>query len=212
LKIFKIDKNGNSIWGISNIAKIVYVKELPDSSLLLIAGSGINKEDNYYDNNAIIKLNADGEFQWRKEFINYRLNSINNVSEGGFIAGGSYRIGSDFYDLDAGILKLDRDFNCDVDTVGIINNDFNITNYELANYPNPFNNSTVISYNLAKTGNIDLSIYNAKGELVKQLVNARQGKGWHSTDFNANGLNSGVYFVKLSGEKMNVNKKILLIK
>jgi len=87
-----------------------------------------------------------------------------------------------------------------------------VTDYKLQNYPNPFNNTTVINYDLPAATLVKLAVYNAKGELVKTLINAWQGKGLHSTDFNANGLNSGVYFVKLSGEKMNVNKKILLIK
>lgn len=87
-----------------------------------------------------------------------------------------------------------------------------VTDYKLQNYPNPFNNTTKINYNLPAASRVNLAIYNAKGELVRQLINARQDKGAYSIDFNANGLNSGVYFVKLSGEKINVNKKLLLIK
>lgn len=85
-------------------------------------------------------------------------------------------------------------------------------NLVLKNYPNPFNNSTVISYQLANAGLVKLSVYNAKGEIVQNLVNASQTAGTHNIQFNANGLNSGVYFYRLESVEKSLVGKMLLVK
>jgi hypothetical protein len=81
------------------------------------------------------------------------------------------------------------------------------------NYPNPFNNSTKISYSIAQTAIVKLSIFNIKGEFVRDLINARQNKGQHSVIFNAGDLNSGIYFyrLKIDGTE-TVNRKMLYLK
>jgi len=82
----------------------------------------------------------------------------------------------------------------------------------LQNYPNPFNPVTTISYDLKATGNIKLSVYNAKGELVRTLVNGTQNAGLHRVDFKASMLNSGVYFYKLETEGTSLVNKMILCK
>ncbi|MDY0016559.1 MAG: T9SS type A sorting domain-containing protein [Candidatus Delongbacteria bacterium] len=100
-------------------------------------------------------------------------------------------------------------------TTGIENQSANIiestTLYQ--NYPNPFNNSTQISYSIPQTANVKLSVYNIKGELVKDLINARQNKGQHSVIFNAGDLNSGIYFYSLEVDGVETeNRKMLYLK
>jgi hypothetical protein len=56
----------------------------------------------------------------------------------------------------------------------------------LANYPNPFNPSTIISYRLKERGHVRLSIYDLKGELVRILVNEWQEKGYYEVVFQPN--------------------------
>jgi len=82
----------------------------------------------------------------------------------------------------------------------------------LQNYPNPFNNSTVISYQLANAGLVKLSVYNAKGEIIQNLVNTSQSAGTHNIQFNANGLNSGVYFYRLESAGKSMIGKMLMVK
>jgi len=96
----------------------------------------------------------------------------------------------------------------------------NVVPIELAlnqNFPNPFNPSTTISYQLPTSSDVRLEIYNLKGQLVKTLVNARQDCGYHSITWNgtdANNLNvaSGVYFYRLCSSGKNVTRKMLLMK
>ncbi len=81
------------------------------------------------------------------------------------------------------------------------------TTYLANNYPNPFNPSTVISYQLSETAYVNLVIYNSLGQKVKELVNGHQGKGLYTVEFNAGNLPSGLYIYKLqAGEFIDVKR------
>ena len=79
------------------------------------------------------------------------------------------------------------------------------------NYPNPFNPSTVISYSLAKAGNVTLKVYNMLGQEVATLVNGYQNANSYKVSFNASGLSSGVYLYELrTGSNVSTKKMILM--
>lgn len=79
------------------------------------------------------------------------------------------------------------------------------------NYPNPFNPSTTIRYELKVEGNVSLKVYDILGREVSTLVNERQGAGGHSVVFDAKKFASGVYFYTLrSGGFVKTEKMILL--
>ncbi len=81
------------------------------------------------------------------------------------------------------------------------------------NYPNPFNPQTEISYSLESEGQVTLSVFNTKGELVSSLVNGMKTAGNHSVNFNGEGLNSGIYFYRLSvNDKVVASKKMMMLK
>lgn len=85
-------------------------------------------------------------------------------------------------------------------------------NYSLnQNYPNPFNPSTNIDYEIPVAGHVMIKIYNLNGKEVASLVNEMQNPGKHSITFNANGLPSGLYFLKfISGEFEQVKLMMFL--
>jgi hypothetical protein len=66
------------------------------------------------------------------------------------------------------------------------------------NYPNPFNPSTDIRYQLPGPSRVTLKIYDVLGREVEMLVNAELGAGYHSAKFNGSRLASGIYFARLS--------------
>ncbi len=98
------------------------------------------------------------------------------------------------------------------------NTDVEILKTELlANYPNPFNPSTRINYNLLETQNVKLKIYNAKGQLIKTLVNEKQNKGNYSCEWkgdNEQGQNvgAGIYFYVMQTNNYKKINKMLLLK
>ncbi len=88
------------------------------------------------------------------------------------------------------------------------------TKFELSNnYPNPFNPSTTIQYNLAKAGNVSLKVYNIMGELVKTIVdNVYKAQGTYDVSVNMDNLSSGVYFYTLTQGFNTITKKMILMK
>ncbi|GEM_PF-5478834 len=80
------------------------------------------------------------------------------------------------------------------------------------NYPNPFNPTTTINYNLPKTTEVNLSVYNLLGKRVAMLEKGRKQPGRHTVRFHARGLTSGVYIYKLQTESFSQSKKMILIK
>ncbi len=80
------------------------------------------------------------------------------------------------------------------------------------NYPNPFNPSTKISFDIPESGNVSLIIYNVLGQQVKTLLNNFMEAGTHTINFNAEGLQSGLYFYRLESSGLNEVKKMTLLK
>jgi len=83
------------------------------------------------------------------------------------------------------------------------------------NYPNPFNPKTIISYQLSVNSFVKLIIYNVLGKEVATLVNEMQsatsGERMYQVEFDGSELPSGVYFYRLSTDKITTTKKMVLI-
>ncbi|HKI44708.1 MAG TPA: T9SS type A sorting domain-containing protein, partial [Balneolales bacterium] len=79
-------------------------------------------------------------------------------------------------------------------------------------YPNPFNPTTTIRYELPAVGNVRLAVYDVLGRRVAQLVNSRQAAGNHEVRFNATQMASGLYFYRLQVNNMVRIGKMMLIK
>ena len=85
------------------------------------------------------------------------------------------------------------------------------------NYPNPFNPTTTISFNLAAESNVTIDVYNIKGQKVKSLLNDQLPTGQHSVvwdglDDNGKTVTSGIYFYKIVAGENTEMKKMLLLK
>ncbi len=80
------------------------------------------------------------------------------------------------------------------------------------NFPNPFNPTSTIQYNLPHSAHVILRVYNTLGQLVATLVDAVQTAGVQSVQFNAGSISSGVYFYRLQTEIYSFTKKMVVIK
>ena len=93
-----------------------------------------------------------------------------------------------------------------------------LTNYFLyQNFPNPFNPTTTISFDLPVNSYVKLKILNSIGEQVTKLADGEYAAGTHQVNFNARNLSSGLYIYRIQavGEDGNVwidNKKMILMK
>ncbi len=79
-------------------------------------------------------------------------------------------------------------------------------------YPNPFNSSTTIRFNVDARHASQLRIYDIKGSLVETLIDEFLPSGKHEITWNSNDQSSGVYFVQLQSGKIVKTQKIILIK
>ena len=90
---------------------------------------------------------------------------------------------------------------------------YSVQNFQLYdNYPNPFNPTTIISYNLYSSTNVKIEIYNTLGQRISELVNLYQPAGFYRTSFDASGLPSGIYIYKISTPYYSESKKMILVK
>ena len=85
------------------------------------------------------------------------------------------------------------------------------------NFPNPFNQTTTIKFDIRKKGHVSLKIYNVAGQLVKTLVNDVMEAGSHSKEWtgtNNSGVKvaSGVYFYSIEADNFTSTKKMVLLR
>lgn len=80
------------------------------------------------------------------------------------------------------------------------------------NFPNPFNPTTVISYQLPEYSRVKLKVYDLLGREVATLVNGNKPAGNYKVEFNAGKLVSGVYFYRMEAGTFSQTKKLLLLK
>lgn len=79
-------------------------------------------------------------------------------------------------------------------------------------YPNPFNSSTTISYELRQKGNVHITVHNILGETVNILVDSVMPEGFHHVLWNASNVASGIYFYRLTSGSFAATKKMVLMK
>jgi hypothetical protein len=80
------------------------------------------------------------------------------------------------------------------------------------NYPNPFNNETVIQYSIPKAGEVTVTVHNLRGQLVEILIQTKQQPGLHAVRWNTKKLASGIYFYTIEAGGFIDQRKCLLLK
>jgi len=90
----------------------------------------------------------------------------------------------------------------------VITNNFRL----IGNYPNPFNPTTTIVFELLAESDINLSIYNISGQLIKTMLSGQTSIGNHSVVWDARNQASGFYLLKLEVNNKSETSKLLLLK
>lgn len=107
----------------------------------------------------------------------------------------------------AGCIRIDY-------LVGLNNHELDMpTVFKLyENYPNPFNPSTTIRYDVPRNSFVKMSIYDILGKLVNTLVNEQKSAGRYEVNWNASNYASGTYFYKFETDAFTDIKKMVLVK
>jgi len=197
--------------------------------------------DNDGQYHSIQIYNSDGSFSFTGDEKNQALKSINNnikdnntagmapegndvsdmVSTGPFNlqVGDSVKIafaliaGDHLADIQSSAVATDKRYNPDTTSISFINNNTDKI-YLGQNYPDPFSENTQIDVYLPHTELIDLSVYDIFGKKVLTIANFKLGSGQHSFMINANELESGIYYYRLTTHSISylLTKKMILIK
>ncbi|MCX6164773.1 MAG: T9SS type A sorting domain-containing protein, partial [Ignavibacteriae bacterium] len=80
------------------------------------------------------------------------------------------------------------------------------------NYPNPFNPTTNIKYQITNSSFVSLKVFDILGKEIESLVNEKQEAGIYVMSFNGSDLSSGIYFYSLfvDGNKIDTKRMILI--
>jgi photosystem II stability/assembly factor-like uncharacterized protein len=126
----------------------------------------------------------DGQYHWT-------LRAVDAAYAGGPVAAGQFVVGASAV-VDPGMLPQAYAFE--------------------QNYPNPFNPSTTFRFSLRERTHVDLSVYNLNGQLISRLVNEIRPAGVQEVRWDARGLASGTYFVRLSTAAFTRTQRVTLLK
>jgi len=97
--------------------------------------------------------------------------------------------------------------------IELVNDELIINDFTLNVYPNPFNLSTIISFDLKQESNLSISVYNLVGQKIADLGQQKHfTKGTQHIRWNANNVASGIYILNINGDLFNTNQKLVLIK
>ncbi|PID29485.1 MAG: hypothetical protein CR982_02690 [Candidatus Cloacimonadota bacterium] len=121
----------------------------------------------------------------------------------------------DLYDYDLGEFSQSANFCMKLHINSYTSIDENIIKDHsiLRNYPNPFNPTTTLSFDLGyDSSNIQIVIFDVSGSIVKSYQLGAQKAGVHKVDFDGSSLSSGTYYAKLisNGMAISTNKMVLI--
>jgi len=172
------------------------------------------------------------------DLVNYVLLKINNVSReftfSDSIGNFEFRLPAGIYDVYAERIYYDDVIEYQVVVIDGQSTFIEIPMYETVSsedfeqtpftdeiiitiYPNPFNPSTTLEFNLLYDSDVDLSVYNIKGQRVLTLIDEQLVKGEHSVlwgclDTSGNPVSSGIYFTILKVGDVESCSKMMLLK
>jgi hypothetical protein len=73
--------------------------------------------------------------------------------------------------------------------------------YEATNFPNPFTSNTTLRYSLKETDNVNITLYDMQGRVVKEVFNGKHSAGMHELTIDGAEYSAGMYFANITGKE-----------
>ncbi|MEO6168902.1 MAG: T9SS type A sorting domain-containing protein [Chitinophagales bacterium] len=188
-----------------------------DGGYILVGADAADFKVDSTWNAMVIKIDADGNEVWKTTFGGSDLEMVDGLAEtedGGYLLACYTRSGdgdvtNQHGNGDSWLVKLSGDG----EKISAANETASVSG--LKNYPNPFSQSTTISFSLPSSQSVSLKIYDLTGRLVTTLADAPMTAGVHQLQWNARDVCSGIYFLKMVrkdsfGETANESETIRL--
>lgn len=217
--LVKFDSLGNWVWvryyesSFKNPGSFDYLIKTKENDLVF---TGYLNVGSYYFVR-LLKTDYDGNKEWTKLYGvgQYATgNFVNRTIDGGFIIIGRR---DTFNQAQIYAIKTDEKGNTspyvNIEMITeVVQEDFTL----FQNYPNPFNPKTKITFDLLKKSQVDLAVYNVKGQKISKLLSQGLNPGRYSLDFNIDNLDltlpTGIYFYSLKAGSQIKTCKMILIK
>ena len=197
--IYHVVQKSNPDTAITTLDAVNFKAELINANTNQVVGTfdNITYNKNNLDKYANVDYEVDCSGITAGEYYLRLVTSVNGNT--------SYAL-SNIYNLNTTLAK--KNFN----QVNFTGSEIPAT-YDLSqNFPNPFNPSTTIRYQIPQDGIVTLKIYDILGSEVASLVNEEKIAGKYEVNFNASSLASGVYIYKIQAGSFINSKKMILIK
>jgi len=196
-KVFKTT-NGGSYWSSIYTNTIISFKSFTfmDLNTGWIVGYKTSPQ-----NEGVILKTSNGGINWIEQlpYTNNFLNAIHFINlNTGWAVGNN---GTILKTITGGVITNIHKINPNVTSF-----------YSLSqNYPNPFNPNTKIKFDIPKSSNIKLTVYDITGKEISILADEKISPGSYEVEFNGNKSASGIYFYRLeTSDFIQTNKMILL--
>jgi hypothetical protein len=215
----KIARNGTSVWaaGVGGMIRKGSISILPVE--LTSFSAAINNNTVNLNWNTATEINNKG-FEIQRKSSGYNFISV------AFVKGNGTATTTNNYswseELQSGIYSYrlkQVDFNGKFEYSKVVEAVVAPKSFSLEqNFPNPFNPSTIIRYNIPVESSITINVFNSLGENVREYNIGNRPAGFYDLNFNANGLSSGIYFYTIKTTsidgKQNFTdiKKMMLLK
>jgi hypothetical protein len=219
LTLNKIDSSGNLLWRKSyfNVTRGNSLCFSKDGNILLAGFKDTLKQFDI----VTAKVDLNGKLLFRKRINVFSGNlfmypqSVKATTDYGYIFTGPTDYPNPSLRDNLFLLKTDSLCNAPSFT-GIITTSTEISfSFKLLpNYPNPFNGSTLIKYEIIKPGNMSISVYDVNGKEITQIKRYHQNSGNYELRLNTDDyfLSTGIYFIKLNFDNEFKIAKIVLLK
>lgn len=214
----KYSPSGSQQWasrynGTGNSEDRAYAIVVDGSDNIYITGSSRSSNAPGSENYATLKYSSAGAQQWsvtydgtgNSEDRSYAI--VVDGSDNIYITGSSRNasiLGSEDY--------LTIKYKEKPNPVLNISGGIPVSNSISQNYPNPFNPKTYIGFEIAKSGNVSITVYDILGNTVAEIVNSELNAGSYSVEFDGSQLSSGIYFYKIRTAGFTDTKKLILTK
>lgn len=167
----------------------------------------------------------DGVFGQRRDTLNNALWSVNDIllDTGTFselhsvtdCEGGAIGLGWNQFDFSISAFKVSKNGILG-EVITNINDEYQMTSTKelilYQNFPNPYNSSTTIQFQIPNESKININLYTILGEKVQTIVEGFYSKGIYSASFSSKDLPSGIYIYRLQTETKSITKKLIIIK
>jgi len=212
--VLRTDANGDTLWTriftFPNADEFVYdVVETADHGFVFV---GRNSPGYLGDDVYAFKIADDGVIQWEQNYGGLSSDgayAIEGTGDGGFLlAGATSSFGAGAGDVYLIRLGPEEPPSVPHGKVEMFAKTFALH----PAYPNPFNSSTVLRYEVPMSGPVRLTIHNLLGQQVATVVDRTMSVGSYSAIWNASNMPSGIYFCRLSTPGFQSVRKMVLIR